>query len=349
MKQFFNKITNWELWPYDLFYFPIGIYWLYFGIKARAFWFFSTVNPSIEFAGFEGGSKMEVYQQLPSWIYPTTILIAPNTSITSVKEQCQATGLTFPFIAKPDLGMQGRLFRVIKNETDLERYHNHVTEPFLLQTFVKESTEFSVYYIRYPNAEKGIITGLVTKDYLYVVGNGVDSLGTLIEHHPNPAFDREIIGKAHEATWNYIVPKDEKYSLSDSGNHRLGAKFINLNHEIDTQLCETFDKISHQSNQLYYGRYDLKCTSLADLKAGKNISVLEFNGAGASITHVHDRGMSYIAALKEVVMHWRHLYAIGKINNQAGTPYWTRSQGTQYLKKAKANFKKLTALDKGIA
>jgi hypothetical protein len=106
--------------------------------------------------------------------------------------------------------------------------------------------------------------------------------------------------------------------------------------------------MSNEAGEFYFGRYDLKCTSLEDLKDGKNIRVLEYNGAGAAITHVFDRNMSYFAALREIVRHWRHLYRIGKINHKKGVPYWSFWKGYRFMQKAKRNYKRMKEIDKRI-
>jgi hypothetical protein len=36
-----------------------------YGMKARAFWYFTPVNPTLVFAGFEGAAEKEMYDQLP--------------------------------------------------------------------------------------------------------------------------------------------------------------------------------------------------------------------------------------------------------------------------------------------
>jgi hypothetical protein len=154
--------------------------------------------------------------------------------------------------------------------------------------------------------------------------------------------------KKHSDKWETTVPDGEKYFLSLAGNHNHGAKFVNLNKEIDQRLCEVFDRISNESGHFYFGRYDLKCTSLEDLKNGKNIEVLEYNGAGAAITHVFDRKMSYFAALAEIVRHWRHLYKIGKINNKKGIPYWSFMKGYRFMQNAKKSYRRMKEIDKKI-
>ena len=346
MKRFFKKIVDWERWSYDVIYLPVDIFWLWYAIKARHFWYFTPVNPTLVFAGFEGGSKKEMYDQLPAWSYPTTLLIDPSHDFEKVKKEMTGVGLNFPVVVKPDSGMAGVLFRIIKNEAELKNYHSIVSVKYILQKFIDELPEFSVFHICYPGQIKGIITGLIVKDYLHVIGDGNKVLSELISEDPVAKYKIDQLKKMHKENWDKIIPAGEKYLLNMAGNHNTGAKFINLNHEIDQQLCDVFDKISNEAGQFYFGRYDLKCNSLKDLKAGKNIHILEFNGAGAAITHVFDRNMSYVSALKEIVRHWRHLYRIGKINHKKGVPYWSFMKGYRFMLKAKKNFKMMKAIDK---
>ncbi len=345
MKRFFQKLFNWEKWSYDVIYLPIDIFWLWYAIKAKHFWYFTPVNPTLIFAGFEGGSKKEMYDQLPKWSYPSTLAIQPTQDPASIKKQMQEAGLSFPVVVKPDSGMAGVLFRIIKNEEELATYHQVVGELYILQQFIGEGSEFSVFHIRYPGETKGIITGLIVKDYLHVIGDGKRALSELVAANPAASYRINALQKKHSDNWSHVIPAGERYLLNAAGNHNTGARFVNLNHEIDQQLCDVFDRISNEAGQFYFGRYDLKCPSLEDLKNGKNIGILEYNGAGAAITHVFDRGMSYGAALKEIVRHWRHLYKIGRINNKNGVPYWSFGKGMRFMKNAKKNFKRMSVVD----
>lgn len=348
MRNFFQKIFNWERWSYDVIYLPVDIFWLWYAIKARHFWYFTPVNPTLIFAGFEGGSKKEMYDQLPKWSYPATLSISPANDFENVKKDMQEAGLDYPVVVKPDSGMAGVLFRIIKNDEELKRYHSVVGELYVLQKCIDTGLEYSVFHIRYPGETKGIITGLIVKDYLHVIGDGNKTLAALVAANPAASYRIPFLKKKHAANWDKIIPPGEKYLLNAAGNHNTGAKFVNLNHEIDQQLCDVFDRISNEAGQYYFGRYDLKCPSLEDLKNGRNISILEYNGAGAAITHVFDRNMSYISALREIVRHWRHLYKIGKINHKKGVPYWGFWKGYRFMQKAKKNFKRMSAIDKTI-
>ncbi len=55
--------------------------------------------------------------------------------------------------------------------------------------------------------------------------------------------------------------------------------------------------------------------------------------------------MSYAQAIKEIALHWRHMYRIGKINNLNGVPYYSYMQGKRQLDKAGRFFAKLRKYD----
>jgi len=319
--------------------------WLYYVIRARAFWFFSPANPTLEFSGFEGENKKEMYQQLPSKYYPKTSFIQAEQNIKDVLQQVSVEGFHYPFIVKPQIGMHGMMFRKIKSQEQLQQYHEYISTDYLVQEFVDLPMEFSVFYIRYPGETRGKITGFIYKDYLAVTGNGLSTLIELIQQHPRACLREEEMRHKHAHCLNNIIGDGEKYYLSIAGNHNRGTRFINLSKEIDERLCNVFDKISIEAGHFYFGRYDLKCTSVEDLKAGKNISILEFNGVGAEPNHIYDCGMSYGDALKIINEHWSDMYKISRINNKDGVAYWNFWKGDKYLKKAKKYFKELYKAD----
>ncbi len=339
------NIRNWELWPFKVIYAPLAFLWLYYVIKARSFWFFSTTNPTLEFSGFEGEAKKEMYSQLPVSLYPTTIYTTAQQAFADILDQLNANGIQFPIIAKPDVGMHGILVRKLNNVDELQKYHKHVPADCVLQDYVDLPLEFSVFHIRYPDAEKGIITGFIQKEYLQVVGDGTSTLLQLIKNHSKAKYREAEMMHLHKGKTEIVLPRGEKFDLSYTGNHNRGARFINLHDQIDERLCNVFDKISIEAGAFYYGRYDFKCTSIEDLKQGKNIIILEYNGAGAEPNHIYDCGMSYRRALKEISTHWKHMYNIAKINHKKGVPYWSFKAGKAHLDKADHFFKTLRKYD----
>lgn len=334
------------MWPFVVIYAPLSILWAYYAIKAKAFWYFSNVNPTLEFAGFEGEGKREMYDQLPKQYYPETHYITANIDFKKVQIQVANSNLTYPFIAKPDVGMHGILVRKIHNMEDLKRYHQNVPVNYLIQQYVDLPMEFSVFHIRYPDQLKGQVTGFILKEYLQAFGDGKLTLLELIRLHPKAKYREDEMRHLHKDKLELILSEGEKFDLSFTGNHNRGAKFINLHKEIDEKLCNVFDSISVSAGHFYYGRYDLKCTSIDDLKAGKNISILEFNGTGAEPNHIYDCGMSYFNALKVIATHWKHMYQIGRINYKKGIPYWSFTAGRKQLNKAGKFFENLRRFDR---
>lgn len=345
MNKFLNKISNWESWPFYIIYAPLGIVWLYYACKAKAFWFFSNVNPTLEFSGFEGEPKKEMYEQLPSHLYPETIYVKAKTDFKIVQERLVKSNINYPFIVKPEIGMQGILFRKIAREKELYDYHHHIPVDYIMQEYADLPLEFSVFHIRYPSQAKGKVTGFILKEYMYAEGDGKSTLLQLIKEHTKAKYYRKEMEHKHEQSLQRILQKGEKYTLSIAGNHNRGARFVNLHKLIDQQLCDVFDNISNQAGEFYFGRYDLKCTSIEDLKAGKNFFILEFNGAGAEPNHIYDCGMSYSNALKEVARHWNDWYKIGEINKKRGIRHWSFIKGYRYLKNARNFFKNLRQYD----
>jgi hypothetical protein len=345
MKKIIQKITNWELWNFYLLYLPISPVWLWYCIRSGSFWFFSSSNPTITFGGFEGEGKKEMYDQLPPHLVPRTIYILHDSPFEEVKNKVANAGFAYPFIVKPDIGMKGILFRKIDNEEQLAKYHERIPVEYIVQDLVELPVEVSVFYYRYPWQQKGTVSGFIDKELLQVKGNGTATLKELVAAHPRAKFRMEEMEHRHGHRFERVIPANEVFYLSYAGNHNRGAQFTNLHKEIDAQMHQTFDALSHQTRQFYYGRYDIKTTSIEDLKQGKNFLILEFNGCGAEPNHIYDCGMSIGKAYRTILHHWKALYKISRYNHKNGTPYWSFMRGWKFLRQSSKHFKMLEKYD----
>lgn len=345
IKKIFGNLFNWELWPFNVLYAPIFPVWIWYTIRSGSLWFFSSSNPTITFGGMEGEGKKEMYDQLPHHLMPLTIYIRHNIEFERVLRKIELSGLKYPFIVKPDVGMKGILFRVIENEAQLRKYHERVPVEYIAQEKIDLPMELSVFYYRYPWEQSGKVTGFIHKELLTVKGDGRSTLKELVEGHPRAKYRLEEMQHRHGHRYERIIPEEEIFYLSYAGNHNRGAQFTNLHKEIDDKLLKVFDELSHYNGMFFYGRYDIKTTSIEDLKEGKNFSILEFNGAGAEPNHIYDCGMSLPNAYKTLLHHWKALYKISKYNHQHGHPYWPFKKGWNYLKEAKRHFKMLEKFD----
>jgi hypothetical protein len=345
LKNIFTKITHWEAWPFKLIYAPITPAWLWYIIKSGAVWFFTSSNPKLTFGGMEGEPKREMYDLLPLELYPTTFNAVPQEDFNLVLERLSKTDIGYPLIVKPEVGGQGVLFRKIDTSEEFNDYHKKVPVEYIVQKMVHYPMEVSVFYIRHPKENKGRVTGFLHKIPLQIIGDGKHTVEELIIHHPKGKKRLGELHSKHKEKWNEILPAGEKYMLSYAANHNRGAHFIDLKEHIDEKLVAIFDTISHRVNDFFYGRYDIMCSNVEDLKNGKNFSILEYNGCGAEPNHIYDTGYSLIAAYKEILMHWKALYQISKYNRQQGIAPWPLQKGRRFLKNANINFRMMKAAD----
>ena len=347
VKRFWERIGNWEQWPFELRYIFITPVWLWYCLRSGSPWFFTASNPTITFGGFEGEGKKEMYELLPHHTYPKTIFIKPGEHFHQVKEKISTAGFHYPFIVKPDVGMKGLLFRKVDDERKLEIYHSQIPFEYIVQELVNWPLEVSVFYYRYPDMQKGVVTGFIQKDLMEVVGDGKSTVWELILQHPQARYRMEEMKMRHEAKVSYMPAKGEQYLLAHAANLNRGARFINLAHEIDDDLVSVFDALSIPA-QFFYGRFDIKCRTIEDLKKGMHYSILEYNGSGAEPNHVYQSGLNLLQANKVFLRHWKVLYEISAINHKNGIRYWPFKKGLAFLKQAKQHLRQLEEYEKKI-
>lgn len=345
VKDFFARLYRWETWHYLGKYVPIMPVWLWYCIKSRSFWFFTASNPTLTFGGFEGESKREMYAQLPPESYPKTLYISHDSDFNQALRIVQRHHFDYPFVVKPDVGMMGFMFRTISCEDEFRQYHELMPSDYLVQEFVDYPLELSVFYYRFPHEKKGNITGFIRKDYLSVTGDGSSTLLDLINKYDRVRFRLEEMKSKHRDKLNNIIPDGEVFYLSRALNLSRGGKLVSLAHEKDERLLKVFDDLSLYAGHFYYGRYDVKCKSIEDLKQGKNFSILEYNGSGAEPHHIYGNGYTLLEAYGIVLHHWKVLYAISKYNEKNGIEYWEFKKGYKFLRQAKKHFKQLKQLD----
>ncbi|HEU5366055.1 MAG TPA: hypothetical protein VFU62_11005 [Hanamia sp.] len=342
MKKLTKRFSNWQHWPFLPFYLPVSFMWLWYCIRSGSLWFFSTSNPTLTFGGFEGESKDEMYNLLSQEFYPKTIYIKPKNTFEQVCEDVKERAFSYPLIVKPNVGMAGILFRKIDNESQLEIYHHLMPVDYIIQDFVDYPFEVSVFYHRHPENKTGKVSAFFSKKLPCIKGDGISSIEELVKDN-KPAIKEEL-NKLSGEKLQTILAKDEVFYLSFIGNRYHGTTFHDLSDLIDHNLLKVFDKISF-TNDFFYGRYDIKCQSIDDLKNGKNFSILEFNGAGSIPNHIYTEKYHLKEAYHEILKHWKALYEISNYNHKNGLPYWGFAKGLFFLLNAKKHFRFLKKRD----
>jgi hypothetical protein len=342
---FFIKLFNWEYWSFGVVYFPIYFYWFYLCLRARNLFFFSASNPNIENGGYLMERKSDIYDIMPQAYYPKTLLVKEGLSIREIELLIQEKQFQFPVIVKPDIGGKGRGVRKIDNIEDAIAYIQYADFPMLVQALVNYKNEAGIFYYRFPWEANGRISGIVAKEFLAVTGDGVSTLEHLVMKNPRFILQLHALRRMPEINLHDILAVGEEKIMVPFGNHARGAKFIDATHLVTPALEKTIDNICKQVPGFYFGRLDTMYTNWQDLTEGKNISIIELNGAGSEPTHIYDPSHSIFFAWKEIARHLKILYHISVYNHQQkNVPYLSFAKGIKMFRDVRGVEKKLDAL-----
>jgi len=340
-KLFIHKLTHWEYWPFQIVYIPISLLWIYYAIKARSFFFFNASNPTIKNGGFIMESKKAIYNLIPHQYYPKTELILEGTSLDEISKTIRDSGIKYPFIAKPDIGLRGSAVKKINNSDELIDYNSKAHFDYLVQDLISFENEVGIFYVRYPNEKAGRITGIVSKEFLIITGDGVSTTKELIKQNPRYELQLKALQLEYGQKLLDILPKGEKLNLVPYGNHARGAKFIDGSHWVTPKLNETINEMCVQIPEFYFGRLDIMYNSWEELENGENFSVVELNGAASEPTHIYDPRHSLFFAWKELARHITYMYEISVLNHKKGIPYLAHKVGMKEYRLHIAQCKKI--------
>lgn len=329
MRLFFHKLTHWEYWPSEVLYFPINFLWAFYAIKSKTIFFFNTSNPTMRNGGFFMESKNEIYNLIPQKYYPKTAFISEKSSFDDVVLKKENATIQFPLIVKPDIGLRGSAVKKINSIDELKDYNATANFDYLIQDLIPYPNEIGIFYVRFPNQEKGKITGIVAKEFLIVTGDGKSTIKELIKQNPRFELQLATLEKEYKTRLNDILGKDEKLNLVPFGNHCRGSKFIDASHLISDKMTAVINEMCLQIDGFYFGRMDVMYNTITDLEVGLNFQVVEINGAASEPTHIYDPKHSLFFAWKELARHITYMYKISVENHKKGFPYLTHKEGME--------------------
>lgn len=332
LKLIWHRITHWEYWPFWLIYYPLFPVWLFYSLKARSIFFFNAANPAMKNGGMAMESKMEIYKMIPHQFIPQTVFIPKDQSPEWALERVLASGIGFPFIAKPDIGMKAFGVEKIHNKNEFRDYVLWSPSNFLVQELIPYQKEVGIFYVRKPGEELGKVTGVVSKEFLSVIGDGESTLLQLIRQNPRSHLQLNALKKKFGERLNNVLEEGEEFILVPYGSHTRGAKFVDVSHRINEDLVQTVNSICSEMEGFHYGRLDVLYNTFEDLCLGKNFSVIEINGAGGEATHIYDPKHSLLWAWREVTRHWGMMNEVSMLNHEKGHPYLSFRDGRAMLK-----------------
>jgi hypothetical protein len=317
-----QKILRYEFWPYWVFYSPFLFQWLWYSFRSGSLTYFTASNPAMKNGGFVGYSKSKATEGIPQkWL--------PKTQVVSAFDQVW-TDWSYPLIAKPDQGERGKAVEKIHSPEELKQYLLSSKQKLvIIQEFIDYPLEFGVFYCKVPG-EKARIISLTSKKFLSVVGDGSSPLKVLVQQEIradgkrlDPKMDMEK-----------IIPKGEQVLLEPIGNHSRGTTFLNSTPLITEKMVNLFEQIASNLENFHYGRFDVKCGSMEDLETGRQLKILEVNGANSEVTHIYQPRYGLWRAYRDILAQMDLLWKVSFKNHQSGAkyvPFW------DFLKDIKSN------------
>lgn len=318
-----RRKRRWEYWPSWVFYPPVALYCAWLAIKHRGVGVFAAANPAMPAGGLLGESKLDILRGLEgageviAQFDAIEANAQPEEALAAVQRFMASRRLSYPVVLKPDVGQRGLGVLIAHNDQDVRNYFARPRPRIVVQEFAP-GLEFGMFYYRYPTQAKGHIFAITEKRLPVVIGDGKSTLERLI------LLDDRAVCMAHFYLKQlrerlFEVPADgEKVQLVDLGTHCRGAAFYDGAWLKTPELEAEMDRISQCYKGFYFGRYDIRTTSVEDFKKGRNYKVLELNGVSSEATSIYDPVHTVFTAWRTLMRQWRIAFEIGAENRARG-------------------------------
>lgn len=324
-----RTISPYEFLPAWFFYTPVVLQSLAQGIRYGNFALPLVANPGIHLSGMVGESKHDILSLAgpvaQPWISPfITLTKHDETSLETQKDAAikamEKAQLTFPVVAKPDLGCRGVGVKLLQNASQLEDYIQSFPSQarYLLQQKAPYQAEAGVFYVRQPDESKGKIISITLKYAPSVLGDGIHTLKELIEASPRAGQLSHLYLPRHTDKLDWVPAAGEEFQLAFAGSHSRGSIFRDGNQYISAALTEKLDEVLGDVEGFYYGRLDIKFKDIESFMAGQDFTILEINGASSEAAHIWDRNTPLKEIFSTLLMQYRILFQIGAKQRKLG-------------------------------
>lgn len=321
-------ISPFEFLPTWFFYTPVVLQSAVLSLVHRDWALPLIANPAIKLSGMVGESKHDIFnsagEKANQWILPfftiTKTSHDADFQTNQALEKLAHAKLSYPLVAKPDLGCRGVGVKLIQSNDQLKDYIESfpVTGRFLLQKKSQYSAEAGVFYIKQPGESRGKIISITLKYSPRVVGDGRSTLKQLIEQCPRAGKLQHLYLPRHHEYLDVIVPANEEFQLAFAGSHSRGAIFRNGNQFITQVLERQLDNVLGEFKGFNYGRLDIKFKDIQSLMNGECFDILEINGASSEAAHIWDSDTPLSDIFTTLLTQYRLLYQIGAKHKKQG-------------------------------
>jgi hypothetical protein len=320
-----SRVGTMERIPKWLNLIPMVLQWGWLGLRHRSLTLPSAANPRITAGGLVGDTKSEYFACMGplarARVAPYVMLtVVGADQLAAASAALRDAGLTFPLVAKPDLGWCGFGVRRLDDALELAEYlaRYPVGESLILQHYVDQPGEAGIFYVRHPDQPRGRLLGILLRHYPRVIGDGVRTVAQLIEADPRlrraTACPRE-----HECRHDpdEVPPAGDRVRLSLIGSTRVGGRYEDGSALASGTLLAAIEAIANDMPQFHAGRFDVRYRSLRDLRRGR-FTIIEVNGAGSEAVHAWDPKYSVWQVYRMVFAKQRLMFALGAANRARG-------------------------------
>ncbi len=319
-----QRWLQWEFWPANLFYIPIGLNYVRLAIKYRGINLPTIANPGMLTGGIVGESKDEILRDLfatsPDFTARAALIThgTPDERMAQFEHFCAEHGLSLPVVLKPNIAHRGSGFRLVRAQEEARDYLQQVSGDVILQEYAAGPCEAGIFYYRFPNEERGRIFAITEKIFPSVTGDGRNTVEQLIQADSRAAIMASTYLQRHRAVRGKVLAAGEQLKLVEAGNHCQGCIFRDGMHLWSAALETRIDQISRQVPGFFIGRYDIRYAQDGDILAGENFKILELNGAASEATSIYDSRNSIFQAYATLFRQWDLVFAIGAANRKLG-------------------------------
>jgi hypothetical protein len=304
---------------------PLALQWAWLGLRYRSLTLPSAANPNITAGGLVGEGKLEYFEQMGPVGRAATAAHVGMRDVASwpaarFGPALAAAGVTFPLVAKPDLGLCGYGVRKLDNMAALLDYARRFPagQTLVLQQYLPAEHEAGLFYARDPRSGQGRLIGLALRYYPRVIGDGHSTLEDLIRRDQRAM--RTLGSPAHACPHDLssIPAAGQTVRLATIGSTRVGGLYRDGAALITSALTRAVDTIAREMPEFHFGRFDVRFDSTQELCAGRGFTIMEVNGAGSEAIQAWDPGTGLIAGFRMIFSKQRLLFEIGAANRARG-------------------------------
>jgi hypothetical protein len=208
--------------------------------------------------------------------------------------------------------------KVIRSREQAAVYLEQTNAPLLLQRYAAGPNEVGIFYYRFPHEPRGRIFAITEKIFPAITGDGRSTIEDLVWQDGRARFIAEKYLRRLGHRHCEVLPAGQSVRLVETGNHAQGCIFQNGSRHWSQELERRIDAISQRLHGFFIGRYDIRYSSEAELRAGHGFQIIELNGAASEATSIYDARNSLFAAYRTLFRQWALVFAIGAANRQRG-------------------------------